>query len=253
MKPNLFILGGQKCGTTALASFLDQHSDIAIVEGKEAHVFDSPRLQQASEQELTLAYQNLSKDYESQRYLCDATPIYAYLTDIPERISRYTPDAKIIFMLRDPVDRAISHYQMERRRNIETENMLRAFLLEPKRLAKELSPVADNSAFRVSSYLDRGRFSQQLANLYRFFKPEQVLIIHNEDLRVHHQQTLDRVFDFLQVPNQKIPAKTVFSGTYRQQGLIQYLASLYAGFILRKECKFVKQHHQFSRKQDNDK
>ncbi|MCE0558545.1 sulfotransferase [Motilimonas sp. E26] len=237
MKPNLFIVGGQKCGTTALASFLQQHPDICLVEGKEAHVFDSPRLQNVEKNIINEAYQAKLQHYSQQRYVCDATPIYCYLPGIMSRLASYSNNAKVIMLLRDPVDRAVSHYKMESRRGLEHRSMLRAFLIESARLKKCEDKLADHSPWRIHSYLDRGRYTQQLYSIYQSFDSEQVLILHNDDLRHHHQATLQRVFEFLDIAEHDIAHQEIFAGQDKKMGFTDKLALLLARFILRKDIQ----------------
>lgn len=239
--PNLFIIGGQKCGTSALAHFLAQHPDICLAQGKEAHVFDNPELDIHAHQQLDVAYQSKFSHGTGQAYYCDATPIYAYWFDLLTAIYRYQPDAKIIFMLRDPVERAISQYMMEFGRNAESLPMWRAFFSEAKRLRQAKGDRSWNSLTRCASYLDRSRFSKQMAEITRIFPAENVLILHNDQLRHHHQQTVDKVCDFLQLDRLNIAPESVFSGQYQAKSLSYYLAYYFARFVLRNEVQYVRQ------------
>lgn len=135
-KINLFIIGTQKGGTTALADFLGKHPDIYIVDGKEAHVFDDPFLQDAGIDNIQCAYKPFLKAYHGQPVRCDATPVYMYLPEIPARLSHYNEDAKIIIILRDPAERALSQYHMERRRGDEHLPYPLALCAENSRLKK---------------------------------------------------------------------------------------------------------------------
>ncbi|KLV05830.1 hypothetical protein ABT56_09825 [Photobacterium aquae] len=238
---NLFIVGGQKCGTTALASFLQQHPDICLVDGKEAHIFDFMPVEQRCEQTLDQAYGQLTSHYQGERYLCDATPIYSYWQDIHGDLVEYSPDAKIIFMLRDPVERAVSQYQMEYGRGTEDKGIIEAFISESYRLKRAQGDRSQHSSWRLHSYIDRGFFSHQYDNLLKHFAPEQILLIHNQSLRKYHDKTLEKVFDFLELPNCKIPEKTVFSGKYSETGPTVKLAKLIAHWRLHQEREFVKQ------------
>ncbi|EKO3677105.1 sulfotransferase [Vibrio metschnikovii] len=246
-RPNLFILGGQKCGTTALAHFLAQHPDIAVAEGKEAHIFDCPDFLN-NQGQVSVSHQTLDKAYQAkfahangQRYRCDATPIYAYWQPILAAVADYQPQAKVIFMLRDPVERAISHYTMERSRGLESVSMLRAFLTESWRLKQAQHNYQWDSPLRTHSYLDRGVFSRQWATINHCFQSENILLLHNDQLRYQHNQTLAKVFQFLDLPPVEIPVESVFSGQYTAPSLSQRLARLYAQAKLSQEQRFVGQ------------
>ncbi|SHO57574.1 sulfotransferase family protein [Vibrio quintilis] len=244
-RPNLFILGGQKCGTTALAHFLGQHPEIFIAEGKEAHIFDHPEIEPSDHQQLDSAYCHFFREGQSQNYYCDATPIYSYWTDLLPFIADYSPDAKIIFMVRDPVERAVSQYMMESNRGYERLPMLQAFLKEPERLLQAQQNRKEwMSPSRWASYLDRGYFQQQLDVIRSVFSEDRLLILHNDDLRHCHDDTLSRVYQFLHVEYLKTEPKTVFSGNYRKKTMLDYLARRYARWKLKDEIQFVRQFRQ---------
>ncbi|WP_318496482.1 sulfotransferase family protein [Photobacterium leiognathi] len=238
-KINLFIIGGQKCGTTALASFLSKHHDVCLVSGKEAHIFDQPEIENCSSIDIDKKYEPLLSHYNGEKWCCDATPIYSYWRATHSKIAQYSPDAKIIFMLRDPVERAVSQYQMEHKRGNESVGILSAFLLEKWRLYRANQSQSLTSSWRTHSYIDRGFFSQQYQQLLMHFRPEQILIIHNEQLKKKHHETLKRVFDFLAIENQDIQPKTVFSSKFKVSGLQTTIAKAFAKWRLRDEIKFV--------------
>lgn len=239
---NLAIVGGQKCGTSALADFLSQHPDIFLVNGKEGHIFDALDIDKLGNADIDCRYSKIMQGYSCERYICDATPIYSYWQDIPPRLIKYNPELKIIFLLRDPVDRAVSQYFMERSRGDEHLNILSAFLAETKRLSKERGCKAQDSSWRHHSYLDRGLYSQQISNLKKSFTPDNILIMTNNDLRYQHQKSLARIFSFLSIKNVEVPKKNVFKGDYNADELIVKIARLYASYKLRHERKLLKQY-----------
>ena len=236
---NLAIVGGQKCGTTALADFISQHPDIFLVNGKEAHVFDSPDIDSITEEVIEARYSQLIKGYEGEPIVCDATPIYSYWPDIPARLASYNPDMKIIFLVRDPVDRAVSQYFMEKGRGAETLGILPAFLAERWRVNRGRGDRSQSSSWRHHSYLDRGFFSKQLANLESVIPAENLLLLNNNELREAHAATMEKVFSFIGVANRNIPKRVVFEGKYENNSISVRVARLYAGWRLKAERKFV--------------
>ena len=216
-KLGFMIVGAQKCGTTALAHFLSQHPEIGMASPKEAHLFDSP---------------NYSTDWTAkdidERYLphfrhctgaaiCgEATPIYMFLPGIARELKRYNPDLKLIVLLNDPVERAISHYYMEKHRDQEHRPLWLALLSEPMRLRRCEDVRAHGSAMRTWSYRRRGLYSVQLRNLYRFFDRDRVLVVRTRDLRQRHDYVLGRVCAFLGVSEHvRIKPEVVFEGERR--------------------------------------
>ncbi|CAM3775077.1 Sulfotransferase domain protein [Vibrio aerogenes CECT 7868] len=244
-RPNLYILGGQKCGTSALAHFLAQHPDIYLPKRKEAHIFDHPDIEPTDFGQLDLAYQDFFADSRSETYACDATPIYGYWSELLTLIANYSPDTKVIFMVRDPVERAVSQYMMETNRGDESLPMLRAFLKESDRLSMAYDSRREwTSPARWASYLERGRFQQQVEAIYAAFSRENVLILHNDDLRYSHHDTMRSICAFLNIPYYETEPEAVFSGSYRKKNLTDCLARAYARWKLKDEIQFVRQFRQ---------
>jgi hypothetical protein len=166
----LHIIGLQKAGTTAPASFLHQHPSICLVDGKEAHVFDHPLYSEQSDKMAfaNTIYKSKLTNYQDQPIVCDATPITVFRPEFMQACHQYNPNAKFILILRDPVERAISHYRMSQSRGQEQRSLLGAFLMEPFRLngMNRSSSWSFDSPFRNHSYLSRGLYSKQLRKVY---------------------------------------------------------------------------------------
>ena len=143
-----------------------------------------------------------------QRVLGEATPIYLYWRSAPERIHAYHPGLKHIILLRNPISRAHSHWNMERSRGAEQLSFYDALVSEQERCAEAL-PLQH----RVYSYTDRGFYLQQLERLWALFPPAQVLVLKHEQLLQHPQHTLRKITDFLgvspfkQVTHQEVHAR----------------------------------------------
>ena len=159
----------------------------------------------------------------------EATPIYLFLPGIAPELKRYNPRLKLIVMLRDPVQRAVSHYYMEKNRARERLPLWLALRSEPWRLWRCKDPRRLGSAWRCQSYRRRGLYSVQLRNLYRYFDAGQVLVVRTEDLAQHHEQVLRRVFAFLGAPaHHEMEPRTVFEGDRggRRHRLVSWLLRL---------------------------
>lgn len=213
---NFMIIGAQKCGTTALSHFLRQHPAIAMADPKEAHLFDSEDYSSDwTLDDINARYAEFFDKGAEVDIRGEATPIYLYFQEIAAEVNRYNPALKVIVQLRDPVERAVSHYYMEKGRGGESLPFWSALLLEPFRLWLDRWPQVEGSARRVQSYRSRGLYSRQLKNIYRHFSREQVLVIKAEDLMNRHEKTLKRVFEFLGVDDDvKIPNEIIFSNNH---------------------------------------
>ena len=199
-KLDFMIVGAQKCGTTALAHFLSRHPGIGMADPKEAHVFDAPDYSgDWSPEEIDERYRPSFEHCPGAAIRGEATPFYMFLPEIARELERYNPELKLIVLLRDPVERAVSQYCMERGRGDERLPLWLALSSEPFRLRRCRDTRQPDSAMRRHSYRRRGLYSLQLRNLYRFFRKDRVLVIRTRDLLQHHDAVLRQVFAFLGV------------------------------------------------------
>lgn len=144
------------------------------------------------------------------RVIGEATPIYMYWNAAPYRIWSYNPEMKWILVLRNPVERAFSAWNMETKRGAETLSFGEAIEREAER-CREALPLQH----RVYSYVDRGFYAHQMRRLFNIFGTGNCLVLLNEELRNDHQQTLGRVFGFLNVDRSVVPAEAnVFEHDY---------------------------------------
>lgn len=212
---DFMIIGVQKGGTTALSYFLAQHEQICMADGKEVHLFDAPEFDPNwAAVEINQCYAPHFSAATAGQLLGEATPIYLFWPEIAPALQRYNPALKLIVLLRDPVERALSHYAMELARGDETRPLWLALLLEPWRLWRD-SSRALNCARRRHSYRSRGLYARQLENLRRYFPDRQILILENAELINNHNLSLVRVCEFLGVSACDLAqAERVFSGDY---------------------------------------
>jgi sulfotransferase family protein len=124
---------------------------------------------------------------------------------VPARVAEHLPRAKLIALLRDPVERAYSHYQHEVARGFETLSFEEAIEAEPARLAGEVErmaaePLYNSFAHQHHSYLARGCYAEQLARWRALFPPEQLLVLSSERFFREPERSFARVLDFLELP-----------------------------------------------------
>jgi len=222
---DFMIIGAQKSGTSALATFCAEHPEICMAHPQEPHVFDA---EDFSERTIDANYLPFFEHHDGERLLGELTPIYLYWPEIAERLHRYNPNLKLLILLRDPVDRAISQYAMSLHRNLEGKPLLLALLLESSRLRKHRNYQGKDSSLRNHSYMDRGNYSEQLKNLFRWYSKDQVMVLSSEQLMHQHSDTLRKVFEFLEVEEGvKIQRQLVFqSKGYKPDQLVLFILRL---------------------------
>jgi hypothetical protein len=211
MQVNFVIGGTQKGGTSALDSFLRQHPQISMPETrKELHFFDRDEYF-AGKPDYKKYHAHFRPDADD-RAIGEATPIYMYWNTAPSRIWSYNPGMKWILVLRNPVERAFSAWNMETKRGAESLSFPEAVEQEEAR-CREALPLQH----RIFSYLDRGFYAHQVRRLHRIFGSDQCHVLLNEDLRANHGETLRKTFAFLGVDDSFVPGSAdVFHHDYEQ-------------------------------------
>ena len=211
---DFMIVGAQKCGTTALGQFLAQHPEIGMSSQKEVHLFDAPDyVAGTSVRDVDARYRRYFEHVPDVAIRGEATPIYMFLRTVAVELKRYNADLKLVVLLRDPVERALSDYYMQKARARETKPLWLALLLEPWRLSRDRDQRRLHSATREHGYRSRGLYSLQLRELYRYFDRDRVLIVRRDDLFQSHDATMERVLGFLGVSTTfRIARDVVFAG-----------------------------------------
>jgi hypothetical protein len=188
-----FILAGaQKSGTTALHYFLSRHPHITMGNRQEMHFFDNEEIF-SRPVDYELLHQHF-RPVPPSTIAGECTPIYMYWKPAMERIWKYNPKIKLLIILRNPVDRAFAHWNMQRFKGREPLDFLDAVREEENR-ALEAAPLQ----LRRFSYVDRGFYAEQLERVLKFFPQEQVKIIKFEEFRDKKSETLNAMFRFLGV------------------------------------------------------
>src|SRR5258705_4435464 len=186
-----FVLAGaQKSGTTALHYFLSKHPNIAMGDQQEIHFFDNDALFASGTDYEELHKHN--RPFGRSTIAGDCTPSYIYHERAAERIWKYNPKTRLLMLLRNPVDRAFAHWNMQRFRGREPLDFFDAVREEKARIAG--APPAEARRF---AYVDRGFYGQQLERLLKFFPRDQVKAVKFEDFKEKQRETLTSIFSFL--------------------------------------------------------
>ncbi|WP_185969773.1 sulfotransferase domain-containing protein [Rhizobium straminoryzae] len=187
----LFIAGVQKAGTTSLDVYLRSHPSLAGARVKEPHFFDDESLDWSNPPIERLHALYPPPVTGTLRF--EATPISSFWPHALERIQRYNATAKIILLLRDPIERAWSQWSMQLDRGTETLSFPEAIEAGPRRLISE--PLG--RAWRDHSYVERGFYLYQIRRVLSLFPASQVLFLESRGLAADPVGTMARIAGFL--------------------------------------------------------
>jgi hypothetical protein len=204
--PNFFIVGAAKAGTTSLHAYLSSHPQVFMPTLKEPHYFADFELMPEFDNFLPVIrdqaeYQALFKGSEGYVAVGEASPSYLCDPAAAERIRSAIPAAKIIISLRNPVERAFSHYLMEFNRGAETLPFDRA--LESDALRRE------KGWGKSGMYAELSLYSGQVASFLREFGRDRVLVILFEDLIRDTHGTMGEVARFLGIDPAAFPESAI--------------------------------------------
>src|SRR3954447_1356946 len=189
--PDFLLIGGQRCGTTSLHGYIARHPGVGSAFRKEVSFFDAnwtrgPNWYRAHFPTV------VTRDWVERRhghgFVCgESTPYYLFHPAVPKRVASLLPDVRLIAVLRNPVDRAYSAYQLQRAIGTEPLSFEDAIAAEDERLAGEeerllADPAYRSPAHRHFSYQARGRYAEQLERWFARFPRERFLILSSDEL-----------------------------------------------------------------------
>lgn len=214
--PTFLIIGAQKSGTTSLYRYLAKHPDIrANLVVKELSFFDEYHGRGLPWYQSHFPFKRKNKHY------FEGTTHYLFNPLAPKRIKKVLPSIKVIALLRNPIDRAYSSYKHQVRAGREALSFEDAIELESKRLQGEkgrliLDPTYISYNYNHFSYLERGKYSDQIHNWLEHFPKEKMLILSSDDFFQDTSQSLNRIYNFLEVDPISVNIKKQYNtGNYK--------------------------------------
>jgi hypothetical protein len=200
--PDFIIIGAQKGGTSSMAFYLNQHPQIKFSTVKEIHFFDNNFSRNLNWYKSYFPINN--KKYR-EFITGEATPNYLFHPHCPERIKKTLPQVKLIVLLRNPIERAFSHYQMQVRNGYEDKKSFQeAVQVETIRIKMEMEKVLKDKNYtnfnlQRFSYLERGKYFKQINRWLKYFDYDQFLFLKSEDFFTDPLITMNLIYDFLQI------------------------------------------------------
>ena len=203
MMPSFLLIGAQKCGTTSLFNYLLEHPSVCAPVKKEVGYFSS-NFDKGIEW-----YQSFFPIvwHKDRQYITgEASTGYIYHPHARHRIADTIPQVKLIALLRNPVDRAYSHYHHTARMGKEELPFAEAIEREEERIEEIKAKMLEDGnyydkSFHYYTYLSRGIYVEQLKPWLELFPRQQLLILKSEDFFAQPALTLQRVLNFLELPH----------------------------------------------------
>lgn len=210
MKPlDFLVVGAQKCATTALFEYFRSHPDIVMPLEKEVPFFTG---QDYSQQSWDAFANEQFGPGQQNKLWAKVSPQYMSDSKVPARIKELMPDVKVVAILRDPMERTWSHFQMARRRDTEQREfaqVIAALLTEEALHSGRSRPVPDHTQGYESEadfYIAWSEYGRILTKFTTLFESKQLLVLYTEDLESEPEQTLDRLMEFVGLPTGFRPA-----------------------------------------------
>ncbi|MEA2608937.1 MAG: hypothetical protein QOJ75_1180 [Chloroflexota bacterium] len=211
--PDFLLIGAKRGGTTALYRALMRHPDVrelypSFLHIKSPHYFD---LNYGEGPAWYRSHFPIALPGQSRRWISgDASPYYLFHPQAPNRAEREAPGARIIALLRDPVDRAVSHHWDRLKNGIEHLSLAEAIAAEPARLAGErerleADPNATSDRYEHFSYVARGRYAGQIRRWLDAYPADRLLVIRSEDLFTAPGPVFAQVLAFLGLTPLSLP------------------------------------------------
>jgi hypothetical protein len=200
--PDFVVIGAQRAGSTSLFDYLGRHPRVVPPSHKEIHFFDQNFFR--GERWYRSHFPPALRVRAVSGRTGEASPYYLFHPEAPARAHATVPDARLVVLLRNPVDRAYSHYQLAVRGGHEQLPFDEAVKRESERLAGEAEKLADpthkSAAHRHLSYVARGLYAEQLERWLAFFPREQLLVLRSEDLFANPEAVFAETVAFLGLP-----------------------------------------------------
>ena len=196
MKVNFFIVGAPKSGTTSLYYYLDEHPEVEMSREKEPDYFSHESIQNQG-----MYYGNQRIDSEKKYHSLfnkaskgvifgEASVSYLFYNTVAEKIKRYNSDAKIIIMLRNPIDRAFSHYLMDFRLGLVSDSF--------ENIINKTSKAKNTHLF-FQQYIEVSEYSNQIDRYLKEFDANKILFIDYEDFKKDTSKVVRNVYAFLDI------------------------------------------------------
>ena len=196
MKPNFFIVGTPKAGTTSLYEYLQEHPDVYMSPIKETNYFSFEEIQKQglfyNEEHINSIDKYLAQfaDVRTEKAIGEASVSYLFYDSVPDKIKNFNPNSKIIIVLRNPIERGFSHYLMDKRIGF-VKNKYDDIVHKKSQNKKAF--------LYYQQYVALGLYYEQLQRYFSVFDKKQILVLLYEDISQHIEKVVHNLYSFLEV------------------------------------------------------
>jgi hypothetical protein len=206
--PDFVVIGAQKCGTTTFYGLLGKHPNVERAAINEVHYFDRSENFAKGTEWYRRCFPAPQRKNGHRSITGEKTPSYLFHLRVPERMAEVVPQARLIVLLRNPVDRAYSHYHHLLRMGGRLRTFEEAIESEQARLSHKPGELSEQgygseAGPKPPNLLARGIYVDQLQRWSKFFDDEQMLVLKSEDFYKHTADTMKSVLEFLGLPHQE--------------------------------------------------
>ena len=213
--PDFLVIGAMKAATSAIYDYILRHPNVIRRQPKELHFF-SYHYKKGLESYLSNFTIHQANSKYNLKLVGEASPSYLIVKEVPSRVKISFPEVKIIVILRNPTDRAISHYyhQVKRVRD-EKREIDEAFSIQEFEKSMKISPSIELDKDLMHNYISKhgntafylwlGKYALQLENWLNVFPKEKILILNFHDLETRPGFLVERIYSFLGLENYVIP------------------------------------------------
>lgn len=202
-RPNFFVVGAPRCGTTALYAYLSEHPNVFLPKVKELHYFasDFPDLHKIMFKSVDDYLKVFEKSGEQHLAVGEISPLYIYSDIALEKIKEFDPSARIILILRNPVDFIQSVHQLNMSLLREDEpDLAKAWELQHLRRQGKMIPKSCRET-KLIFYGELGLFGKHVKKVLDIFSREQVLVVLFDDFVADPKAVYESILAFLGVPS----------------------------------------------------
>ncbi len=226
LRPNYLVIGAQKAGTSSLHQYLAKHPAVLTARTKEVQYFTKYYARgegwYRAQFPLATSARAVRRSAGVAPAVGEATAACLFDPRSPERVHSFDPSMRLVAVLRDPIERAYSHFQMELRWGRETGTFEEALAREEAELPGELAlthaePTSEPPSGFARSYVARGLYADQLERWLEYFDREQLLVVMSDELADAPVETMTRVAAFLGIPEPR-------AAQYPRRGVQEYAA-----------------------------